>query len=127
MERKLLQKYKIAYMKYADQINISSLLIKFFIFYTLFSITLVTSYFLIRDLDPSPKLKIYLKGFIINPEAFYIQAQKDKDSGRNKEGLLNIDLAIGLLKINNVSDKNYVNKFYTLRDELLKAETTILE
>ena len=46
-------------------------------------------------------------------------------SGR--EGLLNIDLAIGLLKINNVSDKNYVNKFYTLRDELLKAETTILE
>ncbi len=62
---------------------------------------------IVANYEPKESLKIYLKGFINNPEALYISANNYFENNQFDKAKIDINLAMGLIgyRCNNYNDK----------------------
>ena len=80
-----------------------SFILKVVILFSVVNILLFELRFILRDFDPSPKIKIYLKGVISNPESLYQASLALENQGKFEDSILDIKLAITLLESGNYS------------------------
>ena len=85
-------------------------ILRVLIIFTTINVLYVEFRSFLREYDPSPKLKIYLKGAITNPEAFYLSSIELEKAGRLKDALVDLKLGLFLLESNGASP-NFSDKF----------------
>lgn len=74
-----------------------SFILKILIIFSVVNILIFELRFILKEIDPSPRIKIYFKGVITNPESLYQSSLQLEDAGKLEDSLLDIKLAIGLL------------------------------
>lgn len=87
---------------FLNYVNLSFIL-KIIIFFSVINILLFEFRFIMKELDLSPKTKIYLKGAISNPESLYQASLELENKGKFEDSILDMKLAITLLESGNYS------------------------
>lgn len=80
-----------------------SFILKVFIIFSVANILLFQFRFILREFDPAPKVKIYLKGIVSNPESLYQASLLNENQGKLEDSIIDMRLAITLLESGNYS------------------------
>jgi hypothetical protein len=80
-----------------------SFILKVIIIFSIINLLIFEIRFVLREIDPSPRIKIYFKGIIFNPESLYQASLYLEGSGKLEDAIVDIKLAISLLEAGNYS------------------------
>ena len=111
-----------AFFKY---VNLSFIL-KVFIIFSVINILLLELRYIFKEADPSPKIKIYLKGLITNPESLFQGSLGLEKQGRIDDSIIDMKLAISLVETGNYSPtikSRYEIRLKNIEKKAMASET----
>lgn len=103
-----------------------SFILKVFITLSVINILLFELRNILREVDPSTKVKIYLKGVITNPESLFQASLDLEKNGRIDDAILDMKLAISLVEVGNFSPttkSRYAIRLKNLEEKKMASET----